>query len=230
MPMRRPKRLLIAAGFVLAAALHSHAGDIKVIVNASVKTDAISTDELRGVFLLQRRSLKDGSSVVPVLQKEGPAHETFLKQYLERDAAELHIYYQGLVFTGKGSMPKELNSDAEVVAWVASTHGAMGYVNGKAGTEGVKILAVLSTGRSRERVLLKRVEPEYPETLQRLRISGTVRLALTISPTGEVGRVDILGGNPILGEAAAKAAKRWVYAPGPAQTTLEVSIPFNPPL
>ena len=77
-------------------------------------------------------------------------------------------------------MSKELNSDPEVVAYIARTRGAIGYVSGDASTEGVKVL-VVSDGHSAERRLLTRVEPEDPEALQQLQIGGTVRLAVTIS-------------------------------------------------
>jgi len=65
-----------------------------------------------------------------------------LKAYLGKNDSSLQAFYRGLVFTGKGSMPKALNSDAEVVAYVAKTRGAVGYVSGGASTEGVKVLAV----------------------------------------------------------------------------------------
>lgn len=222
----KASRVLITAGFMIAAALNAIASDVKIIGNVSVRADSISPSEIKSVFLLQRRTLKDGSAVVPVLEKSGAAHETFLRHYLDRGSEEIRTYYQGLVFTGKGSMPKELNSDAEVVAYVAKTKGTIGYVSGSASTEGVKVFAV-SDGRSSERTLLTRVEPEYPDTLQRLQIGGTVRLSVTISPKGVIENVTLLGGNPILAEAAIKAVRQWVYTPGPSQTTIEVTVPFE---
>jgi hypothetical protein len=90
-PMKPPIRLLVAAGSILLAALSVFAGDVRVIANPSVKADTISSDELRRVFLLQRRTLADGSPVAPVLQKSG-AHEAFLKQYLNQDSEEIRIY------------------------------------------------------------------------------------------------------------------------------------------
>jgi ABC-type phosphate transport system substrate-binding protein len=39
-------------------------------------------------------------------------------------------------------MPKSLGSDGEVVAYVAKTKGAVGYVSSGASTEGVKTLVV----------------------------------------------------------------------------------------
>jgi TonB family protein len=113
-------------------------------------------------------------------------------------------------------------------AVAARTKGAIGDVGGSTNTVGVKVLVVTSVESKGERVLLTRVEPIYPETLQRLGIGGSVRLELTISPKGAVESVAILGGNPILAEAAVQATKQWVYAPGPSQTRTHVIVPFEP--
>lgn len=219
--------LRITAVFILFATDTALAADVKIIANESVKADSISADELRAIFLSERKTWRDGSPVVPVLKKGGATHEAFLKLYLHRDADELRTYYQGLIFTGKGSMPRECSSDAEIAAFVQHTRGAIGYVDHNSSAEGVKVLIVLASGRDAERRLVSRVEPDYPETLKQLHIGSTVRLALTISPKGAVEQVALLGGNPILAEAAAKAAKQWVYAPAPAQTTVEVCVPFE---
>jgi TonB family protein len=221
-------QLLVTAGLVLITALQVGASDVKIIANASVKAHSISTSEIKGVFLQERKMLRDGSLVVPVLEKSGATHEAFLRQYMNRDSEELNIYYEGLTFSGKGTMPKELSSDQEVVAYVAKTKGAIGYVSGATTTEGVKILQVLSEGQEGERVLITRVEPNYPETLRRLGIGGVVRLKLAISPKGGIESVELLGGNPILGESAMAAVRQWVYSASRSRTLTEVSIPFEP--
>lgn len=219
--------ILTIAGLIVIAAVHLKGADVKVIANPSVKTNIISSNELRSVFLLQRKTLKDGSAVEPVLQKSGSTHERFVQEFLNRDAEEMRIYYQGLVFTGKASIPKQLNSDAEVVAYVARTRGAIGYVTDHGPMGGVKLLSVGSEDSKKERSLLTRVEPEFPETLKRLGIDGTVRLEILISPKGTVEAVSVLGGNPALAESAVKAVKQWVYAPAAAQSRQELSIPFE---
>ncbi|MDZ4800217.1 MAG: hypothetical protein SGI92_18830 [Bryobacteraceae bacterium] len=133
--------VLTAAAFALAAG-PVRAADIKVIANPSVGASSVSADELKGVFLATKTSLSDGSHVQPVLEKGGPVHEAFVKEYLGKTDAALQTYYRSLVFTGKASMPKTLGADAEVVAYVAKTKGAIGYVSGAASTAGVKILEV----------------------------------------------------------------------------------------
>jgi len=79
-----------------------------------------------------------------------------------------------------------------------------------------------------DRKLLARVEPVYPPTLKMRQIGGTVRLEVTISPAGKVEDVAVLGGNPILAQAAVTAVKKWKYAPADSRTTAEVKIDFNP--
>jgi ABC-type phosphate transport system substrate-binding protein len=141
---RRSSFLLLSAIISLAMILApaARAADIKIIANASVQVTAISMDELRAVFLATKTSLQDGTHVEPVLAKGGPVHDTFLKEYLGKTDAALQTYYRSLVFTGKGSMPKVFPSDAEVVAYVAKTKGAVAYVGSGAATAGVKTLEV----------------------------------------------------------------------------------------
>ena len=134
---------LTSAFLVLAfCALRAGAADVKIIANESVGASSVSADELKGVFLATKSSLSDGSHVTPVLEKDGPAHEAFLKEYVGKTDSAFETYYRSLVFTGKASMPKTTASDAEMVAYVAKTKGAIGYVSTAAGTDGVKTLEI----------------------------------------------------------------------------------------
>jgi len=221
--MRRVRLFLIVIGLMSAATGNSPAWRIKVIANPSVRGDKVSLRELKSVYLGKISSLSDGTHIEPVLAKRGLAHEDFLRQCLDQSNDQLQLYYRSLVFSGKGSMPKEVNSDAEMVAYVARTKNAIGYVSVDANTDGVKTMYVES---SIERKLITRVEPQYPEILREKQIGGVVRLEVTIAANGTVQSVAVLGGNPILAEAAETAVRQWVYAPGRSQT-LEVSIPFD---
>lgn len=118
------------------------AANLQVIANPSVGASSVSADDLKAVFLATKSSLSDGSRVEPVLAKGGATHEAFLKEYLGKTDAALQTYYRSLVFTGKASMPKALASDAEVVAYVAKTKGAIGYVAAGSATAGVKTIEV----------------------------------------------------------------------------------------
>lgn len=138
--MRRALFVTIAT-LGLAAASPASAADFKVVANPSVKASDILIDDLKSVFLGTRTSLRDGSQVEPVLAKGGPGHEAFLKDLGKTDSA-LSTYYRRLVFTGKAAMPKICGSDAEVIAYVARTKGAIGYVSAEAKAPGTKTLGL----------------------------------------------------------------------------------------
>jgi TonB family protein len=219
--------LLVVAAYAFLVPLQAIATEVKVIANPSVQATAISADDLKRIFLEEKRSLGDGTHVEPVLNKSGAAHDAFLEEFLSLNAEALQTYYRTLVFTGRGSMPKTFGSDAEIVAYVARTKGAIGYLSVGTNTEGVKTLTMVQAGNDAQRRLITRIEPVYPDTLKHLGIGGTVRLRITISAKGNVENVELLGGNPILGESAELALKQWVYAAGDSRTFADVSIPFG---
>lgn len=80
---------------------------------------------------------------------------------------------------------------------------------------------------TRERKLVSRVEPEYPETLKRLYIGGVVRVEVVVEPSGVVKSTKLLGGSPILGQSTMKAIKQWRYAPAATDETLTVRVEFD---
>ena len=135
------KRILtmLMLGAAIAAAPVS-AADVQVIGNTSVAGE-LSAADVKDIFLGAKESV-GGAAVVPVLASGGAAHEAFLKAYVGKSDQALRNHFKSLVFTGKGSMPKSFGSDAEVVKYVASTKGAIGYVSGGADVAGVKKIQV----------------------------------------------------------------------------------------
>jgi hypothetical protein len=115
------------------------AADVQVIGNASVAGE-LSAADVKEIFLGAKESV-GGTAVVPVLGG-GAAHEAFLKAYVGKSDQALRNHFKSLVFTGKGSMPKSFASDADVIKYVASTKGAIGYVSGGADVAGVKKIQV----------------------------------------------------------------------------------------
>jgi len=134
--------LIIAWLFGCAFAPPATASDLVVIANPEMEISQISAGDLRAIFLGTKTSFKDARAVWPVLKKPGPQLADFCLQYLGKTEAGLLIYYRSLVFTGKWSMPVTLNSDAEVVAYVAKSRGAIGFVSDASNLMGVKTLKV----------------------------------------------------------------------------------------
>jgi ABC-type phosphate transport system substrate-binding protein len=135
------KTVLVWAAMVAALITPAIAGDVQVIANPGVGVADLTADDLKEIFLGGKTSV-GGAAVEPVFEQTGAAHEEFLKTYLGKSDAALRNHFKTLVFTGKGAQPKAFASDAEVLKYVASTKGAIGYVSAAADTAGVKKLQI----------------------------------------------------------------------------------------
>jgi TonB family protein len=60
---------------------------------------------------------------------------------------------------------------------------------------------------------LRKVQPPYPSIARAARVSGLVQLLILISETGEVIQADAVSGHPLLRDAAAQAARQWLFEP-----------------
>jgi TonB family protein len=78
------------------------------------------------------------------------------------------------------------------------------------------------------RELIYKVAPKYPSELKQNEIGGIVRLSISISPNGSVGKVSVIGGHPVLVDTAIMAVKQWKYKPADHPTSAEVRLNFVP--
>ncbi len=78
------------------------------------------------------------------------------------------------------------------------------------------------------RTIKNKTQPIYPALARHMNLSGVVKVELTIAPDGKVKSAKVLGGHPLLGEAALDAVKRWRYEPAKQESTEIVDIRFAP--
>jgi len=83
-----------------------------------------------------------------------------------------------------------------------------------------------STDEGKRKVKSK-VSPVYPELASRKHIVGKVKFEVAIAPDGRVRNVKLIGGNPVLAQAAQDALKEWKFYPGPEETTQVVEFDFH---
>ncbi len=85
----------------------------------------------------------------------------------------------------------------------------------------------VSASAADARSVQSRVAPTYPEIAKRLKIAGTVRLEVTVDPSGKVTDVKSVSGNHMLTPAAEEAVRRWKFVPGTGIATVPVDINFS---
>ena len=73
-----------------------------------------------------------------------------------------------------------------------------------------------------------KVAPAYPDLARRMNITGTVKVLVVVSPNGSLKDTKIVGGNPILVNAAMDALKKWKFEPADSDSTGTVEFKFQP--
>lgn len=130
--MKRNCRLLslIATIGVLSSPLAAHAQEFTVIVNASNPVSTMPKDDVAKLFLKKTVSWQSGRPVAPVeLPTTAKAREAFAREVLNKSIAQVKSYWQQQIFSGRDVPPPEKQSENDVVAYVRSNPGAIGYVS-----------------------------------------------------------------------------------------------------
>lgn len=70
--------------------------------------------------------------------------------------------------------------------------------------------------------------PTYPELAKRMSITGSVKILVTVSSNGSIKEAKLMGGHPLLANAAMHAIKQWRFEPAPGETTGTVEFRFDP--
>jgi len=131
--MRLRLPLAIALLSVLGAAAAARAADeFVVIVHPSVTGASIKRADLAAVFL--KKALRWGSGgglAVPVDQSgTAPVRKAFSEKVVGQPVQQVVQYWQKLMFSASAQRPPAVKgSDADVIAFVAKTAGAVGYVS-----------------------------------------------------------------------------------------------------
>ena len=132
--------LLAAILLVGSVSLASAAGG--VFITNPTGPDALTKVDIKNILLGNKTKWDSGGLVKLAVLSQGPVHESIIQEYTARSADQFDTYWKKQVFTGKGSSPDSFKTDAELVAFVAKTPGAFGYIAGDAKSDGVKVVSV----------------------------------------------------------------------------------------
>ena len=114
--------------------------DTAVIVHPS-NGDAIDKDFVIKLYLGKEKSYPGGGSAIPINLKEGlPIRSGFDEGVLGKSSSQVKSYWSKLLFTGKGTPPKEVDTSAEAKALVAQNPSTIAYIDSSEVDASVKVL------------------------------------------------------------------------------------------
>ena len=96
-----------------------------------------------------------------------------------------------------------------------------------AGTGTLKVRAKESDNEIVRRAKSK-VQPAYPDLARKMNITGTVKVQVVVLPNGTVKDAKVVGGHPVLANAALEAVKKWRFEPSTVESSGVVDFKFEP--
>lgn len=137
--MRTLKLLLL--GLLAFGPLASAWADLVVVTNPKSGIDRMSREEVVFVFLGRWRQLPSGIAAVPIdLPIDSPERAAFYRQLVSKSPSEIKAYWSRLMFSGGARPPLSPDSREEQIRILASTPGAIGYLDRSAVDNRMKIV------------------------------------------------------------------------------------------
>jgi TonB family protein len=73
-----------------------------------------------------------------------------------------------------------------------------------------------------------KVQPVYPELARKMNIAGTVKVEVVVAPNGTIKDAKVVGGHPVLANAALDAVRKWRFEPASVESSGVVDFRFEP--
>ncbi|NPD10438.1 phosphate ABC transporter substrate-binding protein [Vibrio ostreicida] len=116
------------------------ASAVVVIVNKS-SSAVLDKKQISRIYLNLDKKLESGRPIIPIAHvSSSPLAAEFNKNVVGKSSSQYKAYWSKLIFTGKGTPPKEVDSDDEVIQLVANNPDLIGYVEKGSVTDDVKVI------------------------------------------------------------------------------------------
>jgi ABC-type phosphate transport system substrate-binding protein len=116
------------------------AADSVIILNKSIAVENINADLINQIYHGKKSRWESGEKIVITALNSGEAHEDFLRKYIKKNPEQFSTYWKKMFFTGNGVPPKSFSSQTEMMEFVSTTKGAIGYVDDSLPNDDVIIL------------------------------------------------------------------------------------------
>ena len=129
--------LLGAAALSLSAFAQA---ELVLVANPGIGISSLTQSQVSRLFFGQTEQLPTGAKAVP-MDVSGASKDQFSQQVLKKSPEQVEKYWARMIFTGKAKPPREVKP-AEVKSLVASTPGALSYIDRSQVDGSVKVISV----------------------------------------------------------------------------------------
>ncbi|MBF0103099.1 MAG: hypothetical protein HQK77_19545 [Desulfobacterales bacterium] len=148
MEIRYVRKLLMFVGvlfFNLSLMAYGESGvdEISIITDSSVPRPSMPMSEVTNIILGYKIQWPDKQPVVLVVCKEESLLQKIAVVFAQKTPSQFMMYWKRKVFTGEGKFPMLVNTEQNVMEYVKSTPGALGFIFSKTKPlEGIQVIKV----------------------------------------------------------------------------------------
>ena len=114
--------------------------EIIIIVNKEISLNHLDLNTVIDIYTNQKTKWGSGEKIHLSMLRKGPVHDQFSNQIIGIAPQKLVRIWKKVIFTGLGTPPKVVDTEAELIKYVAATKGAIGYIRASTPFENVKAL------------------------------------------------------------------------------------------
>ena len=119
--------------------------DIVIIVHPE-NDSALTPGDLKQIFLQKTKKFPNGEKVLPINQKfSSDIRQTIIKKLLRKLPRQDKAYWANYQFSGKGSPPRVVKGDEDVISLVSTNKYSIGYIDKASLNDSVKAVYTIST-------------------------------------------------------------------------------------
>lgn len=128
MSSRRLLLLCVTSWLLMLPAAEVRA-ELVVVVNARCGVAAMTRNEVVNIFFGRSRQFFNGVEAQPVdMLDSHPDRARFYAALLGKELSEINAYWSRQVFSGRAQPPAKVGSPEEVLKWVTSHPGGIGFI------------------------------------------------------------------------------------------------------
>lgn len=120
---------------------------VYVVVNDSVQTDSLNSEKIVEIYTLNKSNWDNGERITVIDIKGADDAKDYFYKCINLDANSVKKIRLKKLFTGAAKPPKAVNTKKELIDMVASTPGAVGYIDKEfldKLQDNIKVVAVLN--------------------------------------------------------------------------------------
>ncbi len=136
-------RIMLFIVFIVLTFMESGSGQVVIIAHKSVPVDTLKKSELLDLYIGDVRFWVDDVPVVTLELEPEDNIKTLFYSFLDRRPSWMKSIWLKKMLSGEGDPPLFMNSMEDILKKVASTPGAIGYINQADVTTDVKVLMSL---------------------------------------------------------------------------------------